>query len=107
MAKIVLSPRAIARLQEIEEYYLEFGREISNQALAAIFSSLDRVAKFPLTGRPQLAYPDVKERELREVSIAFGKSGFIALYRIDQAQENVVILAIRHQRESGYGETQL
>lgn len=38
--------------------------------------------------------------EYREWLIDFGDSGYAALYRIDQ--DEIVILAVRHQREVGY-----
>ncbi len=38
---------------------------------------------------------------LRELIIPFGATGYIALFEIEDA-ESVTILAIRHQRESGY-----
>jgi len=38
--------------------------------------------------------------EFREWPIGFGDSGYLALYRLDG--DDVVILAIRHMRESGY-----
>jgi plasmid stabilization system protein ParE len=39
---------------------------------------------------------------LRELIISRGKTGYVALYLFDQANEDVVIVAVRHQRESGY-----
>jgi hypothetical protein len=38
--------------------------------------------------------------DIREWSVAFGNSGYIALYRFDGFK--VVILAVRHGRELGY-----
>ncbi|QHD70516.1 type II toxin-antitoxin system RelE/ParE family toxin [Sphingobium yanoikuyae] len=38
--------------------------------------------------------------EYREKLIAFGNSGYVALYRLDG--DVVAILAVRHQKESGY-----
>jgi plasmid stabilization system protein ParE len=39
--------------------------------------------------------------EFREWFINFGGSGYIALYRLDGS--TAVVLAVRHQREAGYG----
>ncbi len=38
---------------------------------------------------------------LRELIIPFGKSGYVALFEIDDAR-TVTILAVRHQREDDY-----
>jgi len=48
-------------------------------------------------GRPCFDLP-----ELRELVIAFGDSGYIALYRYNPAADTVYVLAFRHQREAGY-----
>ncbi|MEO8250843.1 MAG: type II toxin-antitoxin system RelE/ParE family toxin [Burkholderiales bacterium] len=41
--------------------------------------------------------------ELRELIISRGRSGCLALYHFDARSDEVFVLAIRHQRESGYG----
>ncbi|MDK2127059.1 type II toxin-antitoxin system RelE/ParE family toxin [Chitinimonas sp. DQS-5] len=51
----------------------------------------------PDLGRP---LPDIPE--LRELVIAFGDSGYVALYRHDPADDVVYVLAFRHQKEAGY-----
>ena len=48
-------------------------------------------------GRPS---PDLPE--LRELTIAFGDSGYIALYRHEPTTDAVYVLAFRHQKEAGY-----
>ena len=40
--------------------------------------------------------------ELRELVVAFGESGYIALYRHELGTDTVYILAFRHQKEAGY-----
>jgi plasmid stabilization system protein ParE len=40
--------------------------------------------------------------ELRELVISYGKTGYIALYRFLPVQDQVRIVAIRHQRELDY-----
>ena len=40
--------------------------------------------------------------ELRELVIAFGDSGYVALYHHELADDAVYILAFRHQKEAGY-----
>jgi len=48
-------------------------------------------------GRP---FPEMPE--LRELLIAFGDSGYVALYRHEPADDTVYVLAFRHQKEAGY-----
>ena len=58
-------------------------------------SAIEALADHPLLGRPvELGY--------RELVISRGRSGYLALYRYDEALDEVLILAIRHQREAGY-----
>jgi plasmid stabilization system protein ParE len=38
--------------------------------------------------------------EFRDWVIDFGESGYVARYRVDAA--TVIILAVRHQKESGF-----
>ena len=40
--------------------------------------------------------------ELRELVIAFGDSGYVALYRHEPTADAVYVLAFRHQKEAGY-----
>lgn len=51
----------------------------------------------PDTGRP---FPEMPE--LRELVIAFGDSGHVALYRHEPADDAVYVLTFRHQKETGY-----
>ena len=48
-----------------------------------------------LIGRPA-------EHGLRELVISRGRTGYIALYSFETAQDCILILAVRHQREAGY-----
>jgi plasmid stabilization system protein ParE len=64
-------------------------------AVIAIQSAVNNLAAHPLIGRRM-------EGELRELVISYGQTGYIALYRFVIAQDEVRILAIRHQRELGF-----
>jgi plasmid stabilization system protein ParE len=64
-------------------------------AVIAIQSAVNNLAAHPLIGRRI-------EGELRELVISYGQTGYIALYRFVIAQDEVRILAIRHQRELGF-----
>ena len=51
--------------------------------------------RHPLIGR-------AVEDGIRELVISRGKTGYIALYSYEAAHDTVLILAVRHQRESGF-----
>ncbi|MEW6165405.1 MAG: type II toxin-antitoxin system RelE/ParE family toxin [Pseudomonadota bacterium] len=53
--------------------------------------------RHPLIGRPV-------EDSLRELVISRGKTGYVALYSQEAEHDTVLILALRHQRESGFAQ---
>ena len=42
------------------------------------------------------------EHDLRELVISRGKTGYVALYDYDDEFDEVIVVAVRHQREAGY-----
>lgn len=69
----------------------------ADRALDAITSAIDHhLRRFPFACRKVGESPF-----LRELVIAFGHSGYVALFEIDDAT-TVTILAVRHQREDDY-----
>lgn len=71
--------------------------EAARRAGQAIERQLLLLEKTPDMGRPLPELP-----ELRELAIAFGDSGYAALYRHEPADDRVYVLAFRHQKEAGY-----
>jgi plasmid stabilization system protein ParE len=51
---------------------------------------------------PDIGRPCPEMPELRELVIAFGDSGYVALYRHEPTANAVYILAFRHQKEAGH-----
>ena len=64
-------------------------------AAQAISSAIDHLGAHPLLGRRI-------HGDIRELVISYGATGYIALYRFLVPQDEVRILAIRHQREIGF-----
>lgn len=95
MAKIVYSRNAIANLERAFAFLLEHDQQAAVTSAAAIREAVGMLARHPLIGRRI-------EGELRELVISFGKTGYVALYRFLPAQDQVRILAVRHQRELDY-----
>jgi hypothetical protein len=67
------------------------------RALEAIRHATQGLALSPFSYRKATAGNSF----LRELVIPFGKSGYVALFEIDNDQ-TVTILAVRHQREDDY-----
>jgi plasmid stabilization system protein ParE len=65
-------------------------------AVRTIRQGVKALGKHPEIGRPVEELP----LEFREWVIEFAHGAYIALYRYDGKQ--VVILAVRHEREAGY-----
>lgn len=80
------------------ERELERGGDLSlaEQALAAIRAGFATLKSSPFTCRKSGRSP-----LLRELIIPFGRTGYVALFEIESAS-NVLILAVRHQREDDY-----
>jgi plasmid stabilization system protein ParE len=95
MAKVILTRRASEQLVAFRAFHAETEPVVGDRAMAAILVALRRLESHPAAGRPHPEAP-----ELRELVIPFGRSGYIALYRVDG--QRLVVLAIRHQREAGY-----
>lgn len=95
MAQIVYSAKAIDDLERTFEYWAEVNPDAARLAASTIRQAVEVLADHPLIGRRV-------EGELRELVISYGKTGYVALYRFLPAQNQIRILAVRHQRELDY-----
>ncbi len=95
MAVIVLAPDALADLERLRTFLLETDPTAAEHTVELILSGIAVIEHHPLIGR-------AVEATLRELVISRGKSGYIALYRYDEIKDSALVLAIRHQRETGY-----
>ena len=95
MATVVYSARSLAHIQRAFEFLQGKKAPAANNAVVAITTAIESLAAHPLIGRRG-------ERDLRELIISYGHSGYVAIYRFVIARDEVRILAIRHQREMGY-----
>jgi plasmid stabilization system protein ParE len=66
-------------------------------AIELIFDALDVLECHPMIGRPA-------EEGFRELVISRGKTGYVALYDYLRAEDVVLVLALRHQRDAGFSE---
>ena len=95
MATIVYSARSLSHLERAFEFLRKENPEAAVAAAQAIRSVIDTLGTHPLLGRRI-------HGDIRELVISYGATGYIALYRFLVPQDEIRILAIRHQREIGF-----
>ena len=96
MATLSFSSRAVADLERLTDFLMESDPVAASDTVALISEAIDLLARHPYIGQ------SVRE-SLRELVISRGKTGYVALYSVERVFDVVLILAIRHQREAGYG----
>ena len=97
MPRVILSARAQGDIGRLRNFLLEKDINAAKRAVLAIREAFLPLKQSPVIGRPVEDHP-----ELRELIIDFGATGYLALYRYERANDTVVILAIKHQREDDY-----
>lgn len=95
MAQIVYSENALANLERVFDFLAENDPQAALGAARSIGEAVATLSNHPLIGR-------IVAGELRELVISYGKTGYIALYRFLPAQDQVRIVALRHQLELDY-----
>ena len=93
MPLLIWSPRTLQDVARLHRFLVTKNRTAAGQAVGVIRRGVLILGAQPGLGRP-VAEMDA---EFREWLIAFGDSGYVVLYR--QANDRVVLLAVRHQRE--------
>lgn len=101
--KVRLTRDAEADLDRLFDFVLE--RELARdggdltlpeQAMVSLRAGIATLKTSPFTCRKVGQSPF-----LRELIVPFGRSGYVALFEIEDAS-NVVVVAVRHQREDDY-----
>ena len=87
---------AIYGLERIHAFLADIDPDAAQQALNAIEASVDILEQFPNAGRPA----DDLEPDHHELLIPFGGFGYALFYEV--IGDNVLILAVKHQKEAGY-----
>ncbi len=95
MTLVVLSERARHDLLRLANFLAEQDLEAANATADLIVDALSLLQRHPRVGRRVTP-------KLRELVIQRGRTGYVALYRVDARDRFAEVLAIRHQRESGY-----
>ncbi len=99
MIELIYTEQALLDLERLSDFLLETDPPAAVDTAALIFDALEVLVQHPEIGRKV----HVGQREL---VISRGRSGYLALYRflpyVDPSRGQVLVLAIRHQREAGY-----
>lgn len=96
MPRLIWSPQALLDVQRLYRFLASKNVDAAKRAVKAIRQGVAVLGQQPGIGRPVEDMPD----EFREWVIDFGDTGYLARYRLSSDQ--VVILAVQHQREAGY-----
>ena len=95
VATVVYSPRSLEQIERALEAISRDNTTTAPAAADAIRSGSEGLAKHPLLGRRL-------HKELRELVISYGATGYLVLYRYVVPKDEVRILALRRQREIGF-----
>ncbi len=95
MTRVVLSPQVKADFDRIFDFIFERAPDYAAVRIETIIAAIDLLECSPMIGRPVALGQ-------RELIIATGASGYLALYRFDPAQDIAFVLAVRSQRERDY-----
>lgn len=92
MASLRYTPAALRDLERLAAFLFDQDPRAAAETIPLILNGLKILASYPLIGRPI-------EVNRRELVIYRGRTGYLAQYGFKPSEDEVVILAIRHQRE--------
>jgi plasmid stabilization system protein ParE len=95
MPRVIYSQRASQDLIRLYQFLAEKNPTAALRAITTIRDSISSLQSMPKMGRPI-------EKGLREWIIDFSSSGYVALYDLHEITDELVVLAIKHQKEDGY-----
>ena len=95
MPQVIVTEGAADGLERCRRFLAVKTPDAARRAGQAIERQFLLLETAPDIGRP---FPEMPE--LRELVIAFGDSGYVALYRHEPADDAVYVLAFRHQKEA-------
>lgn len=95
--RVPFTQEAKADIERLYDFLAAQDVRAAEKALHSIDNAWSLLEQFPFSCRKA----DDSNPFLRELIIGFGKSGYVALFEIDN-NETVTVLAIRHQLEEDY-----
>ena len=95
MAQLIYSTQALTDQERLADFLRDNEPAAAEVTAELIIEAVQLLGNHPLVGRSV-------EQGLREMVISRGRTGYVALYSYEEADDIVIVLAIRHQREAGY-----
>ena len=95
MTDLVYTDQALVDLERLSDFLLEADPQAAQDTVVLVFDALEILVQHPEIGRKVHCGQ-------RELVISRGRTGYLALYRFLPHIDRIVVLALRHQRESGY-----
>ena len=95
MTELVYAEQALTDLERLSDFLLQADPQAAQDTAILIFDALEILVQHPEIGR-KVHFGQ------RELVISRGRTGYLALYRFLPHIDRILVLAIRHQRESGY-----
>jgi toxin ParE1/3/4 len=88
--RVVWSPLALERIEEIADYIAEDNLDAAKVFLIDIFAAVERLRTFPQSGR---VVPEVKRPDIREIIF----KTYRVVYRVER--KRVSVLTVRHGKQ--------
>lgn len=95
MTELVYTAQALLDLERLCDFLQETDPQAAQETAGLVFEALELLVLHPEIGRKV-------HLGQRELVISRGRTGYLALYRFLPHLDRVLVLAVRHQRESGY-----
>ena len=95
MTELVYAEQALVDLERLSDFLLQTDPHAAQDTAVLVFEALEILTQHPEIGR-KIHFGQ------RELVISRRRTGYLALYRFLPHIDRIVVLALRHQRESGY-----
>lgn len=95
MIELFYTEHALLDLERLGDFLLVTDPQAAQDTAALIFEALEILVQHPEIGH-KVHFGQ------RELVISRGQTGYLALYRFLPHIDRILVLALRHQRESGY-----
>lgn len=97
MTTLTLAAELAPEIERIVQHLVAHEVDDVEGCLGEIFDALELLVRHPLIGRPVAG-------GRRELVIGQGSRGYVARYRFDRLDDEIVVMALRAQREVGFEE---
>ena len=95
MTELAYTEQALLDLERLADFLLKTDPQAAQDTAVLIVEALELLRQHPEIGR-KVHFGQ------RELVISRGRTGYLALYRFLPHIDRNLVLALRHQRESGY-----